>query len=54
MNGPTFWILFLLGWFVASLIVGLIAGKVIHGFNDEFDHADMIDRAREQMRRELR
>ena len=52
MNGPTFWILFLLGWFVASLLVGIVAGKCFKNFNA--DHAETMNRYRDQMRRELR
>jgi uncharacterized membrane protein len=56
MNSLTdaeFWILMLVLWFFGSLAVGLFLGKVFHRFNGEFDHADTVDRARDQMRQEL-
>jgi len=49
----SFWSWLLIGWFLASLVVGLICGKVFKGFNSDFDHAEMVDRAREQRRKEL-
>lgn len=54
MNAGYYYALLLLGCLLASLIFGLLLGMIFKGFNGDFDHTHMVDRAREQRRRELR
>ena len=49
-----FWAVILLLWLAACWLVAVVFGLVSRFGRGEFGHADMIERAREQMRRELR
>ena len=48
-----FFAIVVLLWLLASLIVGVLFGRIARWGRGQFDHADMIERAREQRRREL-
>ena len=50
----TFFAIVLLLWLAACFAVAGIFGLVARYGRGQFDHADMIDRARNQMRKEMK